>query len=294
MQTATAEQSSGLVIMPIAPTEVPMVIERPTDTAVPTAIPTVSQLQPGANYAERVGSAVCDRMQFEEDITIPDGTVVRPGQHFVKTWRIKNIGTCMWTPEYRFFFSGGDQMSSAKEVFLPAAVAPGSVLDISVEMIAPSKPGEYKSYWKLRGPSGNEFGTSGANNPIWASIKVDESAGVGHQPISSGCTIISLSPEYGTTLETDSKFEISFTVQNSGNETWTAADYDLAFIDGDNLLRNKDAERFDLSTDTIPGGYLSGTLKGRVPEDPGKYTMSLGIVKNYEVFCTINVTIKGK
>ena len=38
----------------------------------------------------------CDWMAFVTDVTIPDGTVLQPNETFVKTWRIKNIGTCAW------------------------------------------------------------------------------------------------------------------------------------------------------------------------------------------------------
>ncbi|MEZ4516680.1 MAG: NBR1-Ig-like domain-containing protein [Chloroflexota bacterium] len=34
-----------------------------------------------------------DDAQFVEDITVPDGTLVEPGQMIEKTWRLRNSGT---------------------------------------------------------------------------------------------------------------------------------------------------------------------------------------------------------
>ena len=42
----------------------------------------------------------CDNAQFITDVTYPDNTVVTPSTNFTKTWRLKNTGTCSWTPSY--------------------------------------------------------------------------------------------------------------------------------------------------------------------------------------------------
>ncbi|MDX1438190.1 MAG: NBR1-Ig-like domain-containing protein, partial [Anaerolineales bacterium] len=40
------------------------------------------------------------RAAYYGDVTIPDNTVMEPGEQFVKTWRIRNEGTCSWGPGY--------------------------------------------------------------------------------------------------------------------------------------------------------------------------------------------------
>jgi hypothetical protein len=39
-------------------------------------------------------------MTFVGDVTIFDGAVLRPGEHFTKVWQVKNSGTCTWTRAY--------------------------------------------------------------------------------------------------------------------------------------------------------------------------------------------------
>jgi len=97
-------------------------------------------------------------MQFVTDVTIPDGTVVTPGQNFTKTWRLKNIGTCAWTPSYTVVFSDGNSMNGPTTQALTTNVNPGQTVDISVALTAPTTPGEYTGNWKIRDASGGSFG----------------------------------------------------------------------------------------------------------------------------------------
>ena len=48
---------------------------------------------------------------FVSDVTIPDGTVMAPGQSFTKTWKLKNIGTTSWS-NYNLKFFDGEQMDA--------------------------------------------------------------------------------------------------------------------------------------------------------------------------------------
>ena len=97
---------------------------------------------------------ICDAAEFMDDVTIPDGTIVKTGETFTKTWRFKNIGTCTWDASYTLIFDVGDQMNGPTSVPLPVSVAPGDVVEFSINFQAPDKPGSYRSYWRLRNPSG--------------------------------------------------------------------------------------------------------------------------------------------
>lgn len=97
---------------------------------------------------------ICDAAEFMDDVTIPDGTIVKTGETFTKTWRFKNIGTCTWDASYALIFDVGDQMNGPTSVPLPVSVAPGDVVEFSINFQAPDKPGSYRSYWRLRNPSG--------------------------------------------------------------------------------------------------------------------------------------------
>jgi len=138
----------------IPPTVTPI---PPTNTAVPTATPV----------------SYCDWLTFVKDVTVPDGTVLLPGETFTKTWRITNRGTCTWTPDYMLVFTSGDQMGSTSAVRLPGYVSPGQSIDISVTLTAPNVKGRYTGYWMLRNPSGALFGYGDkANQAFYVDIDV--------------------------------------------------------------------------------------------------------------------------
>ena len=115
----------------------------------------------------------CDWAKFVADVTIPDGVPVEPGFPFKKTWRLKNIGTCTWTRAYSLVFVGGEQMGGLSAVNFPNDVPPGTTVDISVDLTAPTNPGVYRGYWQLRNPSGGLFGIGAtAVIAIWLQIEV--------------------------------------------------------------------------------------------------------------------------
>ena len=39
-----------------------------------------------------------------QDVTVPDGTELNPGDDFTKTWRIMNNGSCTWNTSYDAIF----------------------------------------------------------------------------------------------------------------------------------------------------------------------------------------------
>jgi hypothetical protein len=115
----------------------------PTATSTPVVLPTKAQ--------------TCDVAEFVTDVTVPDGTNYSAGDTFTKTWRIKNIGTCSWTPSYTLFFSSGNSMNGPSSVALTGNVNPGQSVDLSVNLTAPATAGEYTGYWKLRNAGGLAF-----------------------------------------------------------------------------------------------------------------------------------------
>ena len=100
----------------------------------------------------------CDWISFVADVTVPDGLPVAPGQILEKIWRLQNIGTCWWTPQYKLVFVGGAQMGGVSEMNLPKDVPPGESIDLKIGLTAPSVPGRYIGYWKLQNINGGLFG----------------------------------------------------------------------------------------------------------------------------------------
>lgn len=117
--------------------------------------------------------AACNRAQFVADVTIPDGTLINPGATFTKTWRLKNVGTCTWTTAYALMFDSGYQMGGPSSVALPRSVVPGTTVDLTISLVAPSVGGSYRGYWKFRDNNGVPFGIgSDGTKSWWVDIKV--------------------------------------------------------------------------------------------------------------------------
>jgi hypothetical protein len=97
-------------------------------------------------------------MAYVADVTIPDGTVLAPGAAFVKTWRIKNSGTCDWKAGTQLVFADGEQMHSPAAVDVPVT-APMANADITVNLTAPAAPGKHTGRWRMRSPDGTVYGS---------------------------------------------------------------------------------------------------------------------------------------
>jgi hypothetical protein len=85
--------------------------------------------------------------------------VLSPGAGFVKTWRVRNSGTCDWEAGFELVFVSGAQMGGPGSVTLPA-VAAGAETDVSVSLVAPSSYGTHKGTRRIRATDGTVFGTN--------------------------------------------------------------------------------------------------------------------------------------
>lgn len=147
---------------------------RTTITSVMLLFAMLISFVPAAALPSRASAAVCYQAQFVADVTVPDGTKFNPDTAFKKTWRLKNIGTCAWNAnDVSMIFDSGAQMGAPASVALPSTVAPGSTVDISVDMKAPAAAGRYIGYWKLKSAQGTIFGIGvNANKAWWVEINV--------------------------------------------------------------------------------------------------------------------------
>lgn len=131
-----------------------------TNTSTPDVTATVTT-QPVAQVTNAEGTVVtlCDKYSWDPgtvDVNIPDNTTMAPGQEFVKTWKIKNIGACTWGEGYELVFSYGEEMDGEPQP-LGAAIAPGQEVDVSVQFTAPDLGGSYFSFWTLQNDKGIPF-----------------------------------------------------------------------------------------------------------------------------------------
>jgi hypothetical protein len=101
--------------------------------------------------------STCDNLTFISDSSIPDGTVMTAGQEFIKTWKVKNIGSCTWTTGYNIAFAYGEKLGG-QDTALTAEVLPNTEAEISLTLKAPPTVGTYKSFWHLANNNGSAFG----------------------------------------------------------------------------------------------------------------------------------------
>ena len=136
-----------------------------TDTLVPTGTPTITQTATSTPLP-------CNKASFQGDITILDGTAFTAGTSFIKTWRIKNEGSCTWNSSYQVVFADGDKMQAPDSVQLaPGSVAPGGTLDVSIQLKVPASPGDYTGYFRIKAGDGTIFGVGASNASLSVVIK---------------------------------------------------------------------------------------------------------------------------
>jgi hypothetical protein len=113
---------------------------------------------------------LCDSLTFDSatvDINIPDGSQMTAGQEFVKTWKVRNNGSCVWGADYGLIYAGySDRMSGQPEP-LATVVQIGQEVEVSVSFKAPAKAGEYVSAWQMANNKGIPFG-----KPVYVKILV--------------------------------------------------------------------------------------------------------------------------
>ena len=135
----------------------------PTETSAPeVAVSATSTLPPVAQVTNASGTnvALCDSLSIDPttvDVNIPDGTTMTPGQDFIKTWRVKNSGSCPWGAGYELVYAGYANPMSGQFQPLEEVVPPGQEVELSVQFQALDEAGEYVSAWQMSNPAGVTF-----------------------------------------------------------------------------------------------------------------------------------------
>lgn len=129
----------------------------------------------------------CNQVLFLEDVTIPDGTVVSPGQNLVKKWRIQNAGSCAWARDYQVVYYGAREKYSSpltgdEDNEIGEKVSPGAMTVVSMNLFAPVEEGEYEFMFMLKDTDGSLFGVGEKDYPFWLSITVSKEANATKTP----------------------------------------------------------------------------------------------------------------
>lgn len=109
----------------------------------------------------------CNDGQYIGETGPLDKGVVAAGKEFSKGWTINNTGQCTWDEGYVFDYLqdyglGTPELKGYDIVLKKNTPSdytkPGYGQTFIVKLKAPSTPGEYRAYWKLKDDGGNYFG----------------------------------------------------------------------------------------------------------------------------------------
>ncbi|MEK7675431.1 MAG: NBR1-Ig-like domain-containing protein, partial [Verrucomicrobiota bacterium] len=185
--------------------------------------------------------------------TIPDGTVMSPGQIFTKTWTLRNTGTTTWTTGangYTLNFAAGSDRMGAADTYLTLAnpVAPNGQATFSVQLTAPAAPGTYTGNWRMNSAASVDFGPT-------VSVKIVVSANKPDLTKSSD----NISRTAGSPGDT---FTMTLRVKNQGNAASAATKV--------NFYLHKDSEDFSDASkvgEVNLGGLAAGATSAELRFD---------------------------
>ena len=211
--TVTANGVSTVFALPL---EISTPTLEPTSVHVPTS------------------SACVDSAAFVADVTIPDNTILSSNNAFIKTWRLRNNGSCTWDSNYLVAYISGATMSQQPGYWIVKqgqTVAPGQTVDISVGMTSPVDNGNYVSYWGLKKVDGPFMPIAGGANgdSFYVKIKVNNHRVDGDVTAAS----IAIQPEQGSgpactanstylvhaSITTDGAASIAYEIDSSAGQT---------------------------------------------------------------------------
>ena len=222
-ETQKAQATSTTVPTEAASTSAPEATSTGQAQTIPTFAPPTAPGTAGSSgdYCQVVANLVGE--------TIPDGTIMQPGQAFQKTWRLKNNGTCTWNTAYKIVYWSGDLMGGASEYPLPRVVAPGEEVEIPLSLVAPESNGNYSGYWKLQSEWGTPFGVGQYDQPFYVQINVNDASNPNYavtnvsytvvRDPTAGCTTNVWYTVYAT-ITTNGPLEVRYRwIQKDGNNT---------------------------------------------------------------------------
>lgn len=228
------------------PTRVSLSQAQPA-TPAPTAVSVTTSAQPalamsassaidgaGDGSPDQAALQRClNNLRFVADLTIPDGTLVWPGQVFIKTWRVRNAGTCTWTDSYQWLRvrgSGIDLYSRYERVFVPYT-PPGHMADISVRLVVPLNSAlrsEATVWFQMADPGGRRFGQT----PY---VRIRIGAGITPPPppqcINHLTFIGDMTLPDGTSAVPGQPMQKIWRVRNTGTCTWNHT-YSFRYVGG--------------------------------------------------------------
>lgn len=240
---------------------------------VSTPVPTAT-LGPGTPTVTPTAVAGCNKAKFIADVTIPDATVFAPGAPFVKTWRIKNVGSCTWTTAYSLVFDSGNPMGAPASINLPNSVPPSATVDLSINLTAPNTGGQFVGYWKFNDPRGVPFGVGvDALHDFWVEINVNGPTATPTLPVTP-TPATSVPPPSGAAFDFGANACSAAWFSGSGSLPCPGTDGDSRgfVLQVNNPTLESGAAASGLGLVTFPQNVFNGYIQGIYPP----YTVKAG------------------
>ena len=143
----------------------------------------------------------------------PDGTLLKPGETFLKTWSLQNTGTCTWDTTYKLVYRSGELLGGLVSYPLPEVVAPGDTKDISIYLKAPDNEGQVTGYWAIQTPWNTFFGVGATSDPFYVQVAVSAAKKPKYEVTSVTYKLIR-DPDQG--CPTNVKYNIYATITTNG------------------------------------------------------------------------------
>ena len=167
--TEAAAQPSLTASVTLAPTVTPAP-STPVPKASPTTAPAPADTATPTSTSDPSSSAA-DSASYIADVDYPDNTPVIPGQAFTKTWRIRNTGATTWTTAYNLVCIDPGKFTCPASAAFSKEVKPGEMIDIQVNLTAPTQTGTQRAFFRLRNAAGQFFLLDGTGD-LWVQVVV--------------------------------------------------------------------------------------------------------------------------
>lgn len=294
--TIVADLTQTAIAMPSAtpsasPTASPSAT--PTQIVTPeTPVPPTQQVYPSATpLADNPDTAFgCYNAAYIADVTIRYSPNFKPGDHFTKTWRVRNTGSCDWPRGFKIAYVSGDHFG-ADTSFIDQKVLTGAYADISLDMVAPTLAGVVTSYWQLTTDIGKPFG------PILpVSITLPGNTAIPAGTITTGgclsSTLVSdLTIPTGTEMTAGETFTKTWRIKNTGTCTWTR-DFKFTFVGGDLLGSDTTKIRQVVGPDGTMDFSLDMTAPGTTGQVSTAWQMASDTGQLFGQLFAFSITVK--
>jgi hypothetical protein len=144
--------------------ELTLTKELVTEKTISVTLPPIhSEFEPEYEIQEPKGETIVEKSEdltelkepgrcelkaaYVRDITIQDGTILKPSTRFTKSWEVANIGNCRWPLDTVL-----ERVSTSIEgenLIKVGEVLPGEIQNLSVGLASPKEEGNYQDIWQL-------------------------------------------------------------------------------------------------------------------------------------------------